>query len=287
MSWMKKWQNASTLDQKNIATAEGTVAVQHAQVLGQLLSTGLAAANNMVANMTRQTKSINSSMAAQLVIIDAKLGELQGSLDEAQAKEKALEVALWVSVACAVAGLGLISKFFFGFIALATPLAPFAPFIIGAGGIIFVGSVVGIAVAGSLLGTLKAAISQLESAISDLQTQKTQLLAIQASFQNLQDDYGGLSGFWLNMLSAAGQITTLESLGVVMDNLNQYVATLGSQGITPPAPAVNALAFAVRPPAHVRDPATLEAHIEKFEDQPKRQRALKLEAVNHLVAKAT
>ncbi|KAK4222875.1 hypothetical protein QBC38DRAFT_447875 [Podospora fimiseda] len=291
----KKWQAASDAEKVIIASTEGTTTVQHAKFMGNLASTGLATANQMVVNMTRQTRSINSSIAMQLSMIDTKLAELKGSLTEAQAKEKALLAGLWASIGGVLVGLGLIVAGFF--------FPPAAPFLWAAGGFLVIGSIVAVGIVSSELGKIRASISQLQSAIADLTTQKTQLLAIQAAFQKLTSDYGDLNGFWLNMLGTADQIKNLEKLGAailsdqpsiiaaqrfnqqIVDNLTAYVETLGRQGIVPPdeefSPAL--VSFALQPSTGV----SLASRVSSMEHRPQQQRSLQLAVVSELVGQAT
>ncbi|KAK3987510.1 hypothetical protein QBC44DRAFT_360745 [Cladorrhinum sp. PSN332] len=289
----KKYQAASDAEKVVIANGEGATAVQHAKFMGNLMSSGLAAANQMVVNMTRQTRSINSSIAAQLSIIDTKLAELKGSLTEAQAKEKALLAGLWASIAGVIVGIGLIVAGFF--------FPPVAPLLWVVGGVMVIGGIVAVGVVSSELGKIQATIAQLTRAIADLTTQKSQLLAIQAAFQKLTSDYGDLGGFWLNMLSAAGQIKALQDLGVailsdqssiiaaqglnkqIVDNLTAYIDTLGKQGIVPPddfSPGL--VAFALQP-----SPTALASRVSSVEHRPREQRALKLAVVSELVGQAS
>lgn len=240
------WQNATTPEEKAaIANGEGKIAVQHAQIMSQLLSSSLTAANQMVVQMTRQTSEINNSINTQLVNIGTQLDALTATLNDLERKHAALTAGLWCAIAAVIVGIGLIVAGFF--------FPPIAPLLWVAGGLLVLGGVVAVGVVSSELGKLDAAIASTKTAIANLTTSKNQLLVISQSFGSLTDEYGDLTAFWTQMLSISGSITSLESLGVVIlgdqpsiiaaqnfnqqitDALNTYIQVLGQQGIIPPS----------------------------------------------------
>ncbi|KAL3290672.1 Alpha-amylase type A isozyme, partial [Colletotrichum asianum] len=94
-------------DKQKIADGEGKAAVQHAQVMGRMLSTSLQAANQMVVNMTRQTSQINNSIANQLANIGQQITDLQATLSALETQEKALTAGIWAAISAFIVGLGM------------------------------------------------------------------------------------------------------------------------------------------------------------------------------------
>ncbi|KAK4163808.1 hypothetical protein QBC43DRAFT_318752 [Cladorrhinum sp. PSN259] len=280
----EEYQGATDEEKKKMAKNKGKEAVDHAKALGKLATDNMTIGSRMVVDMTRQIKSIDSSIAAQLSIIDSKLLELRASLKEAQMKEKELLSQLFAAIATLIIGIGVIIAGFF--------FPPLAPILWGVGGSAVIGSVVAIGVAMVKLVEIRRAINNLEQAIADLTKQKKHLLDIRAAFSRLTNDYGGLNGFWSKMLSLAGQIRALETLGEVLltdkssiiaaqdankeiiSNFDKYVEALGRQGITRPSSLAYNRTHANGQVAHV-------------EDRPREQTALQLPAVLELMGRAT
>ncbi|KAF4777179.1 hypothetical protein HER10_EVM0012150 [Colletotrichum scovillei] len=241
----RDWANATTpADKEQIANGEGQVAIQHAQVMGKMLSTSLQAANQMVVDMTRQTSQINNSIANQLANIGQQITDLQATLSALETQEKALTAGIWAAVGAFIVGLGMVIAGFF--------FPPLAPGLWLLGGILVVGSVVAIGVLASERGKCQAAIAATSTSIQALTQSKSLLVTISGSFTNLAQNYGTLNAFWTSMLSISGAITSLENLGTfllqdqssieaaqqsnqeIIDSLNNYIQVLGSQGIVPP-----------------------------------------------------
>lgn len=285
----KDWQAATTPEAKQqIAANEGQVAVQHAQVMGQLLSLSLKAADQMVVAMTRQTSQINSSIKTQLVNIQAQIDTLNGTLTDLEDRYSELTAGIWASIGAVIVGIGLaVAGFFF---------PPAAPFLWVAAGAMVVGGVVGVGVLSSTRGKLQSAIASTTSQIAALTSSKTQLTVISQSFGDLTENYSNLDAFWTQMLSASGSISSLESLGTyiladqssivaaqgfnqtISASLTQYVQVLGRQGILPPT-------LTPDPPANFAsmDVRALVHHVQTTHVQRTTQVPAQLELVTRLM----
>lgn len=285
-----EWAAATDEQEKaRIAENEGAVAVTHASAMGKLIGDSLATASNIVVDMTRQIKGIDTSLAAQLRIISDSLDALDATIQSEEAEKKKLTTALICAIIGAVIGLGLII--------LGAVIPGAGVPVIMTGGSLLVSGIISAIYAGDKIMKLNALLASQKSQVQDLTIQKEQLTSIHACFASLEDEYKALNAFWYDMHNVSTQIQALETMGIILledrfsiqaaqkdnqeiaDALNKYLEVLGRQGIKVGSGSVAGLA--AKP--HAMPTSDLAKHIASIESDENTKASLHFEAVSRMM----
>lgn len=200
----KELQNSSSSEaKKQLKVDSATKFVSHAKLWAKLMKTQSQYSGQSVNAMGQDLSSVKTQLSQQLTILKDKITALTAQLKALKDAESKIKAAFWISIAVAVAGLGLT------ILALCTGVG--AMWAIAAGGL-FVGGLVAVGIFAKRWAEISDQISKVEAQLRDVTIASEELEFVVKNFTDLEYMYGSLSQFWGKMFNSAVSLELMDGV---------------------------------------------------------------------------
>lgn len=203
--YLQKLLDLKDKDEETI-TKTGTQYIKQCQLWTKIIGGKIRTGKSAVNLMSKQMFSVTDQMHIQLKALDDNITALQAKLESEKETLKALEAAIWGSIAAVLVGIAVL------IIGVATGMA-WVGFI---GGALIIGGIVACGVLADKAGDQQALISQTTSQIKALTKSKEQLTKIVGLFDNISDSYAALNEFWGRQANNISMVKDMDTATAMM-----------------------------------------------------------------------